>query len=44
MICNYQVIDEVIMLHGKQIKLQIKIVAKVFKLHCTKVVARGKEG
>jgi hypothetical protein len=32
------------MLHGKQIKLQVEIVAKIFKLPCTKVVTRGKEG
>jgi hypothetical protein len=32
------------MLHGKQIKLQVKVVVKVFKLPCTWIVARGKEG
>jgi hypothetical protein len=31
------------MLHGKQIKLQVKAVAKVFKLPCTGVVTKGKE-
>jgi hypothetical protein len=32
------------MLHGKQIKLQVEVVVKIFKLPCTKVVTRGKEG
>jgi hypothetical protein len=31
------------MLHGKQIKLLIKAIAKVFKLPCIGVVAGGKE-
>jgi hypothetical protein len=32
------------MLHGKQIKLQVETIAKVFKLPCIGVVVGGKEG
>jgi hypothetical protein len=43
MICNYQVTNEITMLHGKQIKLLVKAIAKVFKLPSIGVVAGGKE-
>ncbi len=44
MICNYQVTNEMMMLQGKQIKLQVEIVVEMFKLFYTIAVIGGKEG